>query len=1657
MADEQKNKDIVPITFEKGLYMDGHTSVQPEGTYPYALNIVPRDQFQINFKSNEHSTIKLSSYEGIIGSVLIKDQNREIIITKAGEIHSFNYDTEESKLIGSFSEFGCTMDVADCEWINIQATSQGCDTYLHWSSNYTYYWVNLSEWENEKKKKALIKKISGECRDCNMDCNYFKVFRPKCVPTISTYPQQTGGSLSAGAYVYTVRLINSDGSVTNWSTPSSPVYIGSDYNIPGEDSNGRVSIELCGLDCNYNQIEIAVTYYDGSQITTTVLPPEYFSKDSYTYTHTTTKGDPIQTSEILLKGQINLEGSDLKAYDGYMYYFGIRPTRQYNVQKIANGVKVEWVAEKYSLEDAKRYQIKTIPYGETLAFGLVINHDDGTNSFSGHIPCTNSLPTSPEPDPELEEVDTSKAAALNEQVGTEDIEDVGTTSSVSNAVGEIFMSQEPEYKRERKSKPNMPGNLSRDDELTNVLKDLVDSYNTDINDLVSIIRPVCACPNPEPCCPDCEKDELNMFCNVCGGHKDADIIAKNIEQAEDIGAKWSSILGDYIGEKGKKDLIRLFKPSTIKEAGQEIINAVKRRERVTKKGRKFSVTKNASYNTGGGNTSDISSNKSSKPSYPGGSIVARNLTECKQETRLYPCITDCNGDYVYGDLAGTPIRHHKFPDETQVDYFESKSIGVPSVATPDADEYKDVYVVALGAKFDNIVIPSDYEQVTGKRVCKNNPYTIVQIKLNDSNKSILAKGMIHSNYISTNKGKEYDFQRHAVNSRVQVNRYIDTEADNDERRDNGAGASNTVCMYSLDQSVLQQYIGNATKLKVVKRLRGIGYRHYLYREGKKSNNLTFGRRIDKRGCVSATNLSQQIPKNTEYEVSFAKYVGQDVTEAPGSGGVRALINKKGQPTLWIGLRSTYRLLDDSFLGDVLNHEAPIEFAQAEYAVLYRELADQYGSLESANYIPILEACNASTSISGLFGDRFISPYSYVRTSWVSDKVGNSFPIGQMVDGKSDRSICDGPEDAINALVGKYFWTELPKDNDPADPKNWAGTYTTQFETRTWQQSRGRDPDSHYYYPGTVTHMNTFVGESEANPFMLELSDDIKEQRYPTIRPTYSLEATNAPWEESYLSQFGPEDEQPSPAEKLIKVLGMSLVNLLMPALGVADLFSPDGTLELAGDLASLPIFVALFLLMSKVLFTADFFDEWLGLPKCQTDEEGGIKFNIKGFFTNYHKYSYVFSQRRDLRAFQALQNSFNCGCETGTTNDIYVSDRQIETSSLDAYKSVRPNSFVTLSQSEGKITDMFVAINGSLCAHSTDGIWVVRQSTANIATSGPFDLITGTNKLIPQLLYGGSGEGYAGLKNRNHSVDSAYGRFFVDYESSTLYNFNGKQLIPLDSGVKTLFDNYLKYCTESECSDEFAGQHITLGIDTSLKRLLITKADGEASWTLSYDLLEKTFTSFHSYVPNKYLFTRDALYAIKDDVLYRHSVFANEEITYGNFYGEQYGFEIDAKAQYKGVGIYGSHVIRTDAERREGLEINQNLNYTFNKIQAWNSRQTAGSHNLIPKTVEDREMDLRLEDEYGNITLERVNNEWRVNELYDYTEDGSKAIIKKKNNCLPFIEPCNYGDCSKRSIQTQENRVISDNFLYTRFIADHLTDVKLYIKNMLVLYTRKTR
>jgi hypothetical protein len=1639
--------------FSKGLNQDAHSSQQPDGTVPFALNVINKDNKQVQFKSNEHSHKKVIEFPAkIAGKVHQDEYNRTFYLLRDGSIYYQDHDTETKHFVAKDTEFNCKWEISDCERVDIVVYTKNSDTYLQWSSKWTYYVVNISEMLSAGRKAGLKKELTTlECKTCNRNCNYFKVFKPKCPPKLTANPTQTGGSLTSGAYFFSVRQLNRDGSKTTWSTPTTnPAFIYSETNITGEQANGRIELLISNLNCNYEQIEVAIIYQSSSATTVDLYGPTFFTGTNYTYTHiSNAQTSPISLQEILIVDSQNYEGRYQSLYNNKMYYYGIRPYKEYNVQKIANGIRTRFFAEKYTLDIAEKYQIKSLPRGEAVSFGLWLNEEDGNQTYAGIIPCT-PVNGSTQSGSQSSQNSGSPGSSGSSGTSEEEIEN----SSIPNAVPApsvvISFSTAPEllrYRGRNRRVDNVQEPDHHDDLLLDIHEALVTSYNTEVKELV---------------------DVLGTDCCEAGA---APIVDKDIETAEEIGVKWASLLSDLISDGSKPDLIKLFTPSTIKDVTLDIIRAVSNREDIYITPATYSVFKENDYENpvqplgaypGGDPNSSPDSNpdlSTSNPitTYPGGEFAGYYDPICSPEKDTkYPCVVDCEGNPIFGVNAGKQVFNPRVPDESIIPTYKSHSIGVRSEATPDADEYSDGYIYAVGVEFSGINIDfDDYYRVTGRRLCPETPYTIGMVKLSDHNKTILTKGVTFGGYKSSNQNKNYIYQNLAGNSFEKCDRYIDKGEK--VRMDPGAEPATSSFLYGLDQSAIEPFIGSAELLTHYKLLSGTGFRHNLYAEGVLPQNKFLGKRVDITGAVQTINLNKQFDIINSNVIGGIKYVKPDSVAAPPTGGGNLpLMNRHQQGCLWIANSGVYSLRDRSFVGDVLDHAAPITDTQGYYSVVSRRLDNQYGPVENRSYIP--KIIGKGTTVRGLIGNRFISPYSFVKTSWVSDKVGDKFQISSMLPGKSDRCICDSPEDAINK--SKYIWTQHPKSGDVADAKNWCGLHTVGGAngtlSRKWVDAVNQNiTESDMFYPGGLTTMFTIWGEWETNPWGVELSSELPKQRYNKINPVYELGSQingKKDWTNGYLDQMHIKRKQASTAERTLKILIDMIIPMIVSLFKLESLIGADGALDLTGNIASVPIYIGMIAIFSKVLFTEDFIYELIGLPKCRQQSEGGIDFNLEGFFINWNRYSSVFNREMDIVARPQLITITGCNFDdlNHTTNKIAISDRQVETSIVNGYTVVKPMSHITLTNDVGDLKDMFT-LNGKLYGHTTDGIFLLNESQQD-RTADVLQIINGVeDQLYPVLIIGSNPEGLAGIKSKTHTSTTQIGKVFIDYDGDTIYNFTGSDLKPISlNGLYAFFKNHIKYCETTGCIDVHTNEYYALGYDPVIQRIMITKGNGKYSWTVSYDPHKGEtgeWVSFHSYFPKDYLTTRSTYYHLTDNEVWIHDP-RNHDGTYGNFFGKQYPTIWDVKHTFPRSVQYTSHFIGSDVEIHNKEKILYNRDITFDEIAFWNDRQSGGKHKLDAQKVKNQNSQIsKLVDRYTTIPAVKERSHWKVNELFDYTANTETELIKYENECSFYYEPVNYTITDALVKQNNNSRRLSATWYITRLIWNNTKKfTKIYLK-----------
>ena len=1664
-------------TFTGGMDWDSHPSTVESTSYKYALNAITSDLYQDSFISNEHGSNLFSDLgSSITGLMYLQSKNSTLYFLDSGDLWLVSHKNKSKTFVCSDKEFGCNWHLDGCEWIEgvYKTMSASCNELIvYWSSACEYRWINLDEMLSEKRKAALKSSIkAGEtcksdpnCKEGCGDrtCDYFKLFKGVRAPRAIAQAYENGGtSALAGTYEVIARYKDTDGNTSNWFYFTDPVSLGSPHNIAGEKSYGHIQVKYFNLDCSYHALEIAVVSTMNG-VENVQMFDLYYSSSNASFNYYGQKGRDGDISEILEKRKKTyVKGRSLFQDKSRLFPYRLKQERNLDWQSKVNNIKVEWVAYESTLDFAQRNNLKSFEYGESYAFAIGANYLDYTKSNLFHIPngggsvssgnntnnATTSFdrPTSQKNQGSLEPLESRNRTATTSNQGNDD---QGTIPE--------FTYEPRKYKRDRIQKENKPGNPETPLSYEDRFKSAIQSIQADIDKL---------CVSDE--CRDCST-------NLC---------SPNHTQVDQILNDWEDLLSELTEDKLDIKATIDYSPSSIKNAADKIIESIKKRERISDEKSTVSVTSTApavgkqdlEARGGAGNTYDGDGNLISNEQLK---FVRSGSCSVKTEENIkYPYTENCDGGHIYGGLAGKNVRHFRMPSEKEVNYFKSGSVGVPSKETPQGDEHKDISVILLGIRFSNIILPTVDE--LPKELNKTNPYTIYMVERTDVNKSVLAKGLAIRTYEAPHKGATYVQSRHAVNSFETVDKTIDAGG---KRMVTGATPHASFLFFSPD-TMFRKLGAPITGIVDIGEVSGVGYRHNLYAEGIPPDNQLYGTKVDQRGTCQAVNLNIFTKGEANYESPIACtgsiFVDADsVSPSPSESMSKySLSNRYKESCLWVGgqlpalKKGVTGEADASFVGDTLDYQAPIHNASANIVALVSKKPDQYGDLPNMAYIPILQSGGASSTIEGLCGDTFINPITIKRSGFVSDKVGNKFPIAggtgtapsRPSNKKEDRSVKDSPEDVVKSYVGMWYPTKLPKSGDVADAKNWAGLHTVGNQVRGWSDAKTKtEPESDYYYPKVVKTLVTFTCQSSVNTNLRVISDKFEEKFYPKLGQYYI--GSDAPdkhdWKRSFLNLFGFEDNQPSLWKQTAKILIRTIIGVLMPMSQVHDLTDLTTVTSFGGYFVAAPMLAALWYQMNQVLFTNDWIDQMLGIPQLHTDDEGGEDDSkLHGFHDNFCNYNWSYSKNNNYLVDRGIPDPYyTCKCddcmEGQTTNEIIFSNKQQLTSHIDSYKNFQALDYIEIPTDSGKLYRLFSNKN-NLYAHTENGIYNIkeREIEPNSFQSGLYIEPYQIGENIPEGIYG--------LIDPKASIATQYGYFWIDRQARKVYHFD-ESIVEISAyRMHNFFKDYLNFCSSSNCVDEkTSGIFYSMGVDPRLNRLLLTKNDPSGSWTISYSFLKKKWISFHSYIPKAYVWDRDNIYSIKGSEVWIHA--NNDEGDNGdnstsrfqNFFGQSYPYIIDFVVKenpdsYLNAFEFNSLVLDTQAQHYDsnGPAINGRKE-TFDQIALWNSYQTSGLNNIVLKDTENTHEN--ISQHVGVCKVDYQHNQFRINELFDCTMDYCSPITQY-SKCNPQLELCNYDATNA----LKPNMRLQDTFMNVRLILNK-NNIKLYTRYILTNIQKKVR
>ena len=262
-----------------------------------------------------------------------------------------------------------------------------------------------------------------------------------------------------------------------------------------------------------------------------------------------------------------------------------------------------------------------------------------------------------------------------------------------------------------------------------------------------------------------------------------------------------------------------------------------------------------------------------------------------------------------------------------------------------------------------------------------------------------------------------------------------------------------------------------------------------------------------------------------------------------------------------------------------------------------------------------------------------------------------------------------------------------------------------------------------------------------------------------------------------------------------------------------------------------------------------------------------------------------------------------------------------------------------------------------------------------------------------------------GCKHQWSVVKSDQGIYWFDILGKRLCKLEGPQTLEL-SDAKGLFSyfqenlkgdiNNIVHNSAYLVGDSPTYQYgITAGYDYRNKEVVFTFLDTNKQFTLAYSEVLGKFTSFYSFKPNLYIYTKDKFISADPETLkqvYLHNI----DNTYGSFYGTSYDsdFSVITNKFPANTKVYDNLELFSEVTIN-----NVDTGSSFNKVQCTTKYQDSGLITLTPSiSIKRRERSWRLfvprdTGTTGSSFQARLRDKYLITKLVFTNADNKKLLL----------------------------------------------------------------
>jgi hypothetical protein len=953
-----------------------------------------------------------------------------------------------------------------------------------------------------------------------------------------------------------------------------------------------------------------------------------------------------------------------------------------------------------------------------------------------------------------------------------------------------------------------------------------------------------------------------------------------------------------------------------------------------------------------------------------------------ESTELYPCDAD-----VWEDLAGLPIRYHRFPDSSISHIHDNEGAIFPLGVRISASQVMEIIR-------NSDLSQEEKDNIIGFKIVRGN---------RANNKSIIARGLI-SNVGTYEKDEEtYFFPNYVANDVrpdpfITVQQTLNDSGVNSERRLNAFTNDDNkkrFTLHSPDTSFYQPYLGSVLKLETVE------------------YGISKGEFVEVKEHAGYKTLS-----GASYAIAIAVGValGLASTGVSGYGGGAAVA----------GFTLTL---------DIIEKLIPTK----NYAYQFNSL-NQYSS-----YLPVPSDGNKQRRVDlGVYltpgmrgiGDTYIIN-NYQRESSVYLRTVGILPYVHEVIGAPQDTTKWIPDDTGckyngQAVCSTYYAT-LKKFN----PSQYGSLYSTEVIDTGYQQNIDNLNDELVIFGGDC-FINRFAYKSKL-PFFID-----NRVGFPNESDVFYDLLGNVAYPTFWMSTdvvVGQQDDQGQGfINKLREVLGIRANNFSCPT---NPFFYQNGKFYLFA------YGIQYFYCESEINVDArqayndregDFF------PRVSSDipNDWLQEKTVSIINDNTYTYNKTFSKQNKENFFSYLpENYADDNCVQYYPNRAIFSERQGE--GQNNWLIYRPSAVFNFPLNYGRLTSIDGIENKVVLVRFENKSMMYNALLTTATSAGQVFLGQSIfDRDVPPLDFAETDFGYVGAQHK-FLLKTEYGHITVDSKRGQIFLLNGQKAIDItkDTASQFFIDNLTFKIKEDfpevNIDNHFKGIGLHGIYDSRYNRVIITKLDyklldkevqyinnkfykngkevslkntdyfEDHTFTVSFSFDIQNWTSFHSYKPILYIGNVNTFYTSEGNSVWEHNV---ENTKFGNFYGQKSPYVIEYPLSFNIQDELLTHI----SDYTKVLKYNPDKTFIqtddvyFNESVVYNDQQCA-TLKLVkkPKNSLSQYMTYpKSTDTDRTVTYSKVDSQYIYNDIIDMVKDKTKSFhIVKPDSIFKQIDESN--------------------------------------------------